>query len=276
MKNSYTTIYYKDRKISGIFAATLDNDFYDEALLGSTNIVEEIVPKRDMPYFYGISREPLEFEVTFAFKKPMSIYEIKEYVEMFYDNETYQTLAFEREDGFITPIYYVIVTGEPEIEYMRQDTDEYIGYFKLNFRCNAPYGFEERRITLEESSSNPNNTIYPIDLSFASMDTNRYLIELAVTKNEGQIEIKNTINGVSYSFKFRDVKKDEIIRIDGRNKRITSHILVGNELQDPEESIYLRWLERNKGFIPLSNKVNNFTVAGAVDVRITYSIPRFI
>lgn len=143
MKNSYTTIYYKDQKISGIFAATLENDFYDEVLLGATEIIEEKIPKRDIPYFYGVSRSPLEFEVTFAFSKPLDIYEIKKYTEMFYNNETYQTLAFEREDGFMTPIYYVLAIGDLSSEYMRTETNKYIGYFKIQFRCNAPYGFEE-------------------------------------------------------------------------------------------------------------------------------------
>lgn len=268
MKNSYTTIYYKDQKISNIFSATLESDFYDEALLGAVEIIEESIPKRDLPYFYGISRSPLEFEVVFAFKKPMSIYEIREYVEMFYSNDYYQSLAFEREDGFMTPIYYVLAAGEPEIEYNRVGVDEYVGYFKLNFRCNAPYGFTEGEVE--------NKDLYEdLEKSFkfyvnSSEKSQYYIIELEnATENPiNNIELKNTTTGES--FKLSAVESEETIIIDGRNRRLSSNI------ESNPNDIYLRLVNRDDDFITLVPGYNIFTIDENIRVKIIYRAPRFI
>ena len=262
MKNSYTTIYYKDQKISGIFAATLESDFYEEALLGATEIIEESVPKRDIPYFYGVSRLPLEFEATFAFDKPMSIYEIREYVNMFYSNKEYQPLAFEREDGFMTPIYYAIVEGEPEIEYIRTDTDKYVGYFKFNFRCNAPYGFDEGYYEGDKDEFN---------LYLNSSEETEYYVIKIENKSEGLKDVVVLTNiSTGQTFTFNDVEGGEIITIDGRNKRIVS--------TDEDVNVYSKWEEWNttSEFIKLVSGRNNFTVDEGFNIEITYRAPRFI
>lgn len=257
MKNSYTTIYYKDQKISGIFAATLENDFYNEALLGPIEIHEESIPSRDIPYFYGVSRKPLEFEVTFAFEKPLDIYEIKKYVEMFYNNDYYQPLAFEREDGFMTPIYYVLVTGEPEIEYMRTDVNEYVGYFKFNFRANAPYGFEEGH---EKTKFFGENIV--LNLYNASLPSTDYLIKYKNTHETSKnITIQNLGTG---GFEFY-LKPEEEIVIDGRNKTIKS----------THPNIYSRWRNYTDGFFKLIPGKNEIYADDEI-VEIIYRIPRFI
>lgn len=271
MKKSYTTIYYKDQKISGIFAATLENDFYDEVLLGATEIIEESIPKRDIPYFYGISRSPLEFEVTFAFEKPMSVYEIKKYTEMFYANEGYQPLAFEREDGFMTPVYYVITEGEPEVEYIRTDTDKYVGYFKFNFRCNAPYGFEEGRILIENNENN-DKTI-PVNFSIGSLPTDIYVIELYRTEDPEDPEDTGKVfiefDGLSsFEYSFKEIAYNyNIITIDSRFKRLE---ITGKD--NPYNSLDME----DFNFGKIENRVVEITLSPYSAAKITYRMPRFI
>lgn len=268
MRNSYTTIYYKDRKISGIFAATLEKDFYEEPLLGAVTIHEDQIPQRDIPYFYGVSREPLEFEVTFAFEKPMDIYEIRKYVELFYGNRIYQPLAFEREDGYMTPTYYVLVVGEPEFHYNRTGVNKHVGWFKFNFRCNAPYGFyEEVYINKDKDGTLIND--FTIDFTQGSLPTTNYVITITVGEG-GELALKNQSipdGTASNEFTFSGVEVGEVIVIDGRNKRITS---------TNQNSIYERWVNKEDDFFEIINNLNRIVVNLDSTVEIAVKMPRFV
>lgn len=261
MKSSYTTIYFKDKKLNHIFNATLDNDFHSEEMVGKTKILEEEIPKRDIPYFYGISRSPLEFEVTFAFNKPMDIYEIKSYVEFFTAEDTYQPLAFEREDGFITPIYYVIATDSIETEYIRTRVNQYVGYFQIKFRANAPYGFEE-----DANVEIKNNT--RLNLSNASLPSQHLILTIVADRNMSDISIRNKTNETK--FEISKMESGEKITLDLRNFRIETN-------DKTSISVYERWQNRDiKTLLTLEPKVNDFEVTENVYVRLTYKIPRFI
>lgn len=265
MIRSYTTIYFKDRKLNNIFNATLDNEFYSEGMVGKLKILEDEIPKRDIPYFYGTSRSPLEFEVIFAFNKPMDIYEIKSYVEFFAaQSEEYHPLAFEREDGFITPVYYVIAVDQLESEYIRTDINKYVGYFKIKFRANAPYGFEEDDIVLTNG--------YKLNLSNASLASQHLVLEITATKEiNDPVKIENDLNGTL--FKINKIYSDETITIDLRNLRLTTNL-------EDVKSVYERWDQNNrdiKKLLTLEPKINIFLISNSnVIVKLKYKIPRFI
>lgn len=268
MRQSYTTIYFKDRKLNHIFNATLNKDFYLENSIGEITILEDTVPKRDIPYFYGTSRSPLEFEVIFAFNKPMNIYEIKSYIEFFTaENEEYYPLAFEREDGFITPIYYVIAIDTIETEYTRIDTNKYVGYFKIKFRANAPYGFEEGEdIKIVDGMR--------LNLSNASLPSQYLQLEIEAKSNiDDTIKIENTANETF--FQINRMYEKEKITLDLRNFRITTN-------KEGVESVYERWDESNrdiKKLLTLEPNINQFSVSGVsdkIEITLTYKMPRFI
>ena len=51
-----------------IINATLSNDLYEFSPLGSKSIIEEKVQGRDVPYFYNVDYDPLQFNMLIAFE----------------------------------------------------------------------------------------------------------------------------------------------------------------------------------------------------------------
>lgn len=85
-----------------VLNATLSNDFYMDCIRGPRTIVEDKIPGRDMPYFYIVDDEPLEFEVTFALATALTKTEIKTMVRKFFQPMLYKQLHFGDYDGAST------------------------------------------------------------------------------------------------------------------------------------------------------------------------------
>lgn len=263
MKQSYTTIYFNDRKLDKIFNATLSKDFYDESLFGSRTIIEESIPGRKNPYFYGVEYEPLEFEVTLGMIEPLDIYQIKEYIEMFYVPERYLPMAFEREDGFITPTFYVINTGTPKINYHRNNDQKFFGTIVLTLRCDAPYGYEEGHYQWKEE-------LKELNIPMASEKTTNYIIKLKNTTSATitNYVFKNLSNDTLVSFKY--IYPYEEITIDGRNRRITT-----SRVDKRETSVYEDWGRSHLELSPKLNKLKQ-NVNDVVSVDLIFRAPRLL
>ena len=260
MNKSYTTIYFNNRKLDRVFNATLSNDFYEEALFGTRSIIEAQIPGRKAPYFYGVQYEPLEFEVVLGMVEPMDIYELKEYIELFYTLEEYVPMAFEREDGFITPTFYVINVETPTTNYLRNDEQKYFGSITLNLRCDAPYGYEEGHYEWTQDKKS-------INIPMASFSSTNYVLKIT-NENSAPVTkfiLKNESNGTFISFD--TIYKDEIIEIDGRARRITAA-----EGIEKRKSIYEDW---SRTFMELSPKLNTITHnQNGIKIELTFRLPR--
>lgn len=274
MKNSYTTIYFNDIKLSKVFNATLSEGFYEEELFGSKSIIEQQIPGRDAPYFYGVSRDPLEFEVTLGFTEKLDIYQIKQYVEMFYVPDMYLPISFEREDGFMTPTYYVICIEMPTVQYLRDSTSKYFGAITLSLRANAPYGYEEGQIIWENQEKT-----YDISLSSVSMPSTNYVMKLTNNRKEDidNFYIKNSDESV---FALRKFYAGETVTIDGRNRRITAQMPENSTEIRRETPIYEDWNRQFMNFIPNMNELTRYNIIDEttneadVSIDIIYRLPR--
>ena len=124
--------------------ATLDSDFYMQSIRGSRNIVEDKIPGRDIPYFYEIDDEPLEFEVTFAFSEVMTKTQIKQVARKFFAPVVYKELTFGDYDLATTtytaktPTYKVIFHGETDINYVQQSANVNIFQVASTSTIEAP------------------------------------------------------------------------------------------------------------------------------------------
>lgn len=262
MKKSYTTIFFNNKKLEKVFNATLSNDFYEESLFGSRSIIEEQIPGRKTPYFYGVEYEPLEFEVILGMLQELDIYQIKDYIEMFYVPEEYLPMAFMREDGFITPTYYVISTDSPEVSYQRGANQKFFGTITLNFRCDAPYGYQEGHYEWNSSEKN-------IYLEMASMQSTNYVLKLT-NLTEATIDnyiLFNKSNNTEVSI--RKIYPREQITIDGRNKRITAQ-----GINKRPTSIYEDWGRFHLEIGPKNNILKQELSDGIVKIEIIFKVPR--
>jgi hypothetical protein len=127
-----------------IINATLDNDFYMQCIRGPRSIVEDKIPGRDIPYFYEIDDEPLEFEVTFAFSEVMTKTQIKQVARKFFAPVVYKELTFGDYDLATTtytaktPTYKVIFHGETDINYVQQSANVNIFQVASTSTIEAP------------------------------------------------------------------------------------------------------------------------------------------
>lgn len=259
MKASYTTIYFNDQKLERVFNATLSNDFYEETLFGTRTIIEDHIPGRRAPYFYGVQHEPLEFELTLGMIEPMDIFQLKTYIELFYTREEYLPIAFEREDGFITPTFYVINVGSPSVNYLRNDEQKYFGSIKLNLRCDSPYGYVEGHYVWKKIKQD-------INIPLASYSSTNYVLRITNENTTAvtNFELVNNSNGTGVGFS--TIYSDEIIEIDGRARRITA------EGKDKRKSIYEDW---NRSYLELSPNNNNMiSNQEGIKIEIIFRLPR--
>jgi hypothetical protein len=127
-----------------IINATLDNDFYMQCIRGPRSIVEDKIPGRDIPYFYEVDDEPLEFDVTFAFSEVMTKTQIKQVARKFFAPIVYKELTFGDYDLATTtytaktPTYKVIFHGETDINYVQQSANVNIFQVASTSTIEAP------------------------------------------------------------------------------------------------------------------------------------------
>jgi hypothetical protein len=94
MKKLYTGLRFNNKNYSDLLNVSLENDMPEENLRGNREIIEDQIPGRDIPYFYEVKDEPLEFDVVFALKKPMTKAAIRQIVQEFLSPRTYKELEF--------------------------------------------------------------------------------------------------------------------------------------------------------------------------------------
>ena len=230
--------------------ATLDNDFYMQCIRGPRTIIEDKIPGRDIPYFYEIDDEPLEFEVTFAFTEYMTKTQIKAIARKLFSPTTYKELTFGDYVSSTytakTPVYKVIFHGETDINYVQGANDTYIAYFTLSVRSDRPYGYNA--ITAGDLSAAAVSTLSITNTGDINFDPRVEITAVATTSN--WIRVRNGANGSTVTFK--GLTNTEAIVVSSTLKTITSTYT----------GVYTRW---NKDDLSLDAGSNTFTVQQSSD-----------
>jgi hypothetical protein len=261
MRQSYTAfkfgtqVFHENITNHKLLNATLSDEFYSDCIRGSRNILEEIIPGRDIPYFYEIDDEPLEFEVTFAFAESMTKSQIKTIVRKLITTKRYEELTFGKylDSTYTaeTPIYKVIFIGEVDINYVSTGFDGsnnelFIAYITLTARADRPYGFNEiDRTATNTSNLNVDNTgdveFYP---NIVITNTNTGTIETSK-----YIRVRNNTNGSDITFS--SLESGEVVTVNANLQTITS---------TGTTAIYPRW-QRNDLYLNTDNNILQFTVS---------------
>lgn len=162
MTQQYKSFKFNNALFLDLLNVTLSNDFYIACLRGTRSIKEEKIPGRDLPYFFEVDDEPIEFEIHFALQNKLTMTEIKTIVKNLIAFNGYKPIHFGNYESSVytrkTPIFNVIFTGEPDFHFIgagknTSDVDTYLGYFKLKARADRPYGYEEVRICYEQAAT---------------------------------------------------------------------------------------------------------------------------
>ena len=122
----------------GIIHVTLNSGMLEEPFAASRNILETSTRGRDKPYFQGTQKQPLQFDVSFAFEDRWEQSKIQKVVRWLTEQDQYQELFFANEQGnSIEKIYYALVVNEPRLVHNALQQ----GYVNLTFRCDSPYAY---------------------------------------------------------------------------------------------------------------------------------------
>jgi phage-related protein len=253
MRQQYTAFqfdgqtYHEDMSTGfKLINATLDSDFYMQCIRGPRNIVEDKIPGRDIPYFYEVDDDPLEFEITFAFAEYMTKTQIKAIVRKLFSPIGYKQLTFGDYVSSTTtytaktPIYKVIFHGETDINYVQGANNTYVAYFTLTARADRPYGFNTLQAEID-------GTPTASQISVTSTGDINFFPSISLTNpgTTGQpIRIYNETNGSAVTFS--QLYTSEVVTINATLKTISSN-------QTPVLTIYERW---NKDDLFLSPGTN--------------------
>ena len=142
--------------------------------IGNKAIIEEQLPNKNIPYFYGISNSPLAFNITIG-KETEWTEEFKMEIARWLFQKTYKPFISNDNPSIV---YNCIATNSPEkilfgnVQYL----------VSLNFRCDAPHAWSNpimesydlsdnttSEILIWENRSNYENYIYP-ELQIESID----------------------------------------------------------------------------------------------------------
>jgi hypothetical protein len=158
MIQQYKSFKFNNTLFLDLLNVTLSNDFYAACLRGPRSIKEEKIPGRDLPYFFEVDDEPIEFDINFALQYPLTMTGIKSIVKNLITFNSYRPLHFGNYENSTytrkTPIFNVIFVGEPDFHFIgagknSSNVDTYLGYFTLQARADRPYGYEEIRISYQ-------------------------------------------------------------------------------------------------------------------------------
>lgn len=283
MRQSYTAfkfgtqVFHQDITNYKLLNATLSDDFYADCIRGARSILEEKIPGRDIPYFYEVDDEPLEFEVTFAFAESMTKTQIKNIVRKLVGVKTYQELTFGKYVSSTytaeTPIYKVMFVGETDINYVSTGFDGsnnelFIAYITLTARVDRPYGFNEISVGNLASAA-------VTSLSVANSGDIEFYPSIEITTvaaSASKVRIRNSTN--SSTLTFTTLQNAEAIVVNSNLKTITS----------TGTSIYTRWERDDLYLDPGTNSLVVETYNGSawvsyatgVKLKVTGEAPVYI
>lgn len=242
MKKVYTAFSFNGTVYTDLINVSLENNMYSENMRGNRTLLKEKIPGRDIPYFYAVEDEALEFDVVFALTVAKSKSELRimlrnlvaqtGYKELHFGNYNASTSTYTRE----SPIYKVIFDGESKLDFVGTNvynegvaTLKYFGYFTLKACADRPYGFENVSSTITSSGTGTatiNNTgdlpVFP-----------NIVLTNGATAYSVPIRIYNNTNQTSVTFS--SLAANEVVTINAVLKIISSTVA----------GVYSRWTNRD-------------------------------
>jgi len=233
----------------GLISVNLQSGMQEEHFLPRKTIKEVKIKGNDAPYFQGISYEPLQFQLTFAFIDSFDTDKIRS-VARWLNTPTYRPLQFSSDR-----IYYVMVVDDSNLIHNCLSQ----GYITLTFRCNSPWSFtpvyDDPVLDFSDNAALGTHHIFKNigDLTI------RPQIQVEIISGTG-FKIVNTSNGGQY-IEFANLVIGEIITIDGERKSVDSSL--------PFTYRYDNMTDGSK-FLEMLFGYNYLIIYGSVKIKMKY------
>ena len=236
--------------------------FVETPLWGRTNIQEETSKKRLTSYFYGVTREPIEFKVQFALAdesmQPKEWATEERYnISKWLVPNTYK--EFQTNDD-LSKRYYAMITNEVNLNLMNTE-----GYIELTFRTNSSFAWSQVYENEFDLSENVTTTIIQLENKSNVVEYYRPMIEIELVDGETNVQLKNLTNG-NKIFKFEGLTANEIVGIDCDNEIMKSNLFGNNPFGKFNVGIKKYWLD-------LSYGINEIKVTGKCKISVKSQFP---
>ena len=259
MKKVYTAFSFNGVVYTDLINVSLENNMYSENMRGNRTLLKEKIPGRDIPYFYAVEDEALEFDVVFALTVPKSKAELRimlrnlitqtGYKELHFGDYNATTETYTRQ----SPIYKVIFDGESKLDFVGanvynegEPTLKYFAYFTLKACADRPYGYEALTATVL-AAGYPESGIVVLNNTGDLEVFPNIVITNGATAYNVPIRIYNSTSGNLTSITFSSLAANEVITINSDLKTITSTVA----------GVYTRWTERDDLKLSVGNNTLN-------------------
>lgn len=199
----------------GIFNVNVGSGMLEEVFTPTRNIKEVKVAGNDKPYHQGIEYEPLEFDLTFAFKNKFDRDTLRK-VARWLSTDYYKPLSFSEHPE---KIFYAMFINASDLVHTGADQ----GYIKLSVRCDSPYSYSSYMIDpVIDLSANVagGTTVY-----FENLGDTICRPEMNIVKvGNGDISIINLLNN-NIEFKFTGLINNEEVYVNNERKQINTSLL---------------------------------------------------
>lgn len=228
----------------GLIAVNIGGGMQEDPFGISQSIIEEKNEYKDNPYFFGVNRQPISFQINFA-----RIYNQK------WDYKT--KLDFVR--LMFTPYYKELKSEDcPQIIYkvICIDTATKVlngndqGYITLHFRTDAPWAWGPTTIIQKVVSDVSDTNPFTFKIENKSNVLDWYYPEMEIKSSGSKIKIINERDS-DRIFEFNELVDNEIIYINNQTKKI-----IGNQ---PYPNNY-RLNKFNMNWFRLKYGVNNINI----------------
>lgn len=234
----------------GLYNVTVENGMYEEHLMAGRKIIETKVRGNDRPYFQGIEKSVLEFDLSFAFKDNFD-QEKTRAVARWLDQDYYKQLIFNDNEDVV---YYAMLVDEPHLVHNGLKR----GYVKLKMRCDSPYAYSPMYTSPIFDFSTIGST--SSQFKFTNSGDLNLKPEIWIKKvGSGDISITNQSNG-GKEFKFKNLVDGETVYVDNENEYITTDLA----------NTY-RYTNFNNNYIEMLRGVNTLSVNGQCTLQFRYN-----
>jgi len=224
---------------------TVDYGLYKEKFMSKVIINRQKIRGRDKPYYMGKEREPIQFQVSFAFSETYDdvlIEDILKWLSPAYFEEMYFS-------EYPSLIFYCMPVDD--IEIVHNGLKE--GYLTLTFENIDCYKRSPVYSTLVDNSTD--SVVEIMNLGSVSIYPK---IEIEKLTEIGDISIFNLSNG-NIEFKIEDLAIGEIVTIYNEDKDITT-TLTNTYHYDDHNGYWLELLTGN----------NRLSITGKCNINFTY------
>lgn len=237
----------RDSRDYGIMQVQKGNGMFEEQFMPSRTIVEETIPGRDEPYYFGTTSTPIEDDIVLYTDNELTDRQIEE-ISDFLFAPYYKPLIFSDNPE---KIYFAMFVGDARLIHNGAQS----GYFTIRFKCNSPHSFSpvyNKSVYIgsetEYTDVNVINSgiydIYPV-------------IEFQKIGN-GEISIINTTDGGKES-RLYNLIDTQYIEMDSETKNLESNITHPN--------VYEGF---NLVYPKLVRGINRLKIKGKSNVNISY------